>query len=107
MNVKKALTKMQELVRDMAQQDARERLISYSIVKTIMHELDEVAELRAIPNYAVYRHELLWSCKSICGLGDGDNHSANQHSLWASCAIDKLKSVQCFDIFNIKQKLTP
>lgn len=107
MNVKKALTTMQELVSDMEKQNARERLISYSIIRTIMHELDEIAKLHAVPNYVVYRHELLWSCKSICGLGDGDSQSLNQHSLWALGTIEKLKSAQCFDVLNIKQKLRP
>lgn len=107
MNVKNALAKIKELVVDMEQQNARERLISYSIIRSLLYELDEVAEIKAIQNYAVYRHELLWSCKHICGFGDGDEHSASQHAQWAASSVDKLKSAQCFDVQNIKQKLLP
>jgi hypothetical protein len=107
MKIKYALSKTNDIILEMEKQNTRERLISYSIITAILNDLDKIAEEKETPNYEFYRHELLWSCKSMCGLDDGNGHSANQHTILALEAIDKLKSVNCFDVLNLKQKISP
>ncbi len=105
--IKYALSKTNDIILEMEKQNARERLISYSIITAIVSDLDKIAEENKTPNYEVYRHELLWSCKSMCGLDDDNGYSANQHTTLALDAVDKLKSVHCFDVLNLKQKTKP
>lgn len=107
MKIKYALSKANDIILQMEKEDTRERLISYSIITAILKDLDEIADETENPNYELYKQELLWSCKSICGLDDGNGHSAHQHTVWALAAIAKLKSVHCFDVLNLKKKIIP
>lgn len=100
MNTKLALEKVHDIVLGIKDEDTKERLISYSVISTIMRSLDKFAEENNTPNYEIYKHELLWSCEALAGLDIGNNHEDSNHITWALSAIQKLESIHCFNVNN-------
>lgn len=100
MNIKYALETIDALVLGFRSKNKEERLISYSSIIAILTRLEEISKDKPIPNYELYKHELIQSCEALCGLDDGNGHDASTHISWALAAIDKLESVHCFNVRN-------
>lgn len=105
MNVKFALQNIKELVLTFKKQNQEEKLLSYSSIIAILSRLDEIVRDKPVPNYNIYKHELLWSCEAICGLDDGNGHDESTHISWALAAVNKLESYHCFNVDNFRPDL--
>ena len=98
MNVEYALDKIKSLVSSLSKKDTEDRIITYASIVTIINRLSEITKDEVIPNFSTYKNELLWSCEALCGLDDGNSHIEENHMTWALSAINKLKSVHCFNV---------
>ncbi|MDF2636432.1 MAG: hypothetical protein K0R78_3306 [Pelosinus sp.] len=100
MIIKNALQKIEGIVRGLKIKDIDERLLSYSTIVTLLNRIEEVAKNQRIPNYIIYRSDLLESCEALCELDDNKGHDDGQHLGRALSAIAKLRSYQCFNVDN-------
>lgn len=100
MIIKKALEKIEGLVRGLKNKNMDERLLSYSAIVALLYRIEEVTKDQRIPNYIIYRIDLLESCEALSELDDNHDYSDGQHLGRALSAIGKLRSYQCFNVDN-------
>ncbi len=100
MKIKNSLDRIKDIVRGFKTKDIDERLLSYTVIITILGQIEEVIKDNTFPNYKIYKRDLLGSCEVLCGLDDGDGRPEGEHIGRAFLAVDQLKSVQCFNVDN-------
>lgn len=100
MIIKNALDQIKEIIRGLKTKKVEERLQSYATIAVILSRLEDISKDQKIPNYVIYKQDLLYSCEALCGLDDVNGHSEEQHIGWALSAVDKLKSFHCFNVAN-------
>jgi hypothetical protein len=100
MVIKNGLDKIKEIVRGFKIKTIDERLLSYTVIVTILSQIEETIKDKKIPNYKIYKHDLLWSCEALCELDDDDGRPEGEHIGRALMAVDRLRSVQCFNVDN-------
>jgi hypothetical protein len=100
MIIKNALHQLKEIVRGLRVKNIEERLQSYITITVLFSRLEDITKDQTIPNYKIYKHDLLLSCEVLCGLDDSNGHSEEQHIGWALSAVDKLGSIHCFNVDN-------
>lgn len=100
MNIKYALETIDTLVLGFRSKNKEERLISYASIIAILTRLEEISKDKTIPNYELYKHELIQSCEALCGLDDENGHDETTQISWALAAVNKLESVHCFNVRN-------
>lgn len=97
MQVEYALEQLETLVRELDEQDLRERLTTYSIILAILSQLKKKVQDVHWSEYEAIERELLWSCEALCGLDDGNEQEDERHVMWAMASIIKLKDSPCFN----------
>ncbi len=100
MIIKNALEKIEGLVRGLKNKNMDERLLSYSAIVALLNRIEEITKDQRIPNYIIYRTDLLESCEALSELDDNNGYSDGQHLGRALSAIGKLRSYQCFNVDN-------
>jgi hypothetical protein len=100
MIIKNGLNKIKDIVRGFKMKNIDERLVSYTVIVTILSQIEEIIKDNSFPNYKIYKHDLLWSCEILCELDNGDSHLEGEHIGRALMAVDRLGSVQCFNVDN-------
>ena len=88
-------------VHALAQSEPEQQMAIYAIVRALVADLQDYAEREGVPgkgNVQTYIGELLWSCRSIVGLSEGNGKSIDTHVTWALAAIQKLGSVHAFGV---------
>ncbi|MBP2660059.1 MAG: hypothetical protein H6Q69_3091 [Firmicutes bacterium] len=99
MVIKNALEQIEVLVRNLKKENNMERLLCYSAVITILNRIEDITKEERIPNYVIYKNDLLESCEKICNLEDNTG-DVGQLIGKALVAIRNLKSYQCFNVDN-------
>ncbi|SFL87543.1 hypothetical protein [Pelosinus propionicus] len=99
MIIKNALEQIEILVRNFKKENKIERLLCFSAVITILNRIEDITEEEKIPNYVIYKKDLLESCEKICELED-NSEDVGQLIGKALVAIRNLKSYQCFNVDN-------
>lgn len=97
MIIKNALEQIEILVRNFKKENNIERLLCFSAVITILNRIEDITEEEKIPNYVIYKKDLLESCEKICELED-NSEDVGQLIGKALVAIRNLKSYQCFNV---------
>jgi len=100
MIIKNGLDKIKEIVRGFKTKNTEERLLAYTVIVTILSQIEETIKDKNFPNYKIYKHDLLWNSEALCDLDDGDGCPEGEHIGKALMAVDKLRSVQCFNVDN-------
>jgi hypothetical protein len=100
MMIKNGLDKIKDIVRGFKTKNIDERLFSYTVIVAILGQIEETVKDKNFPNYKIYKQDLLWSCEVLCNLDDGDGRPEGEHIGRALMAVDKLRSVQCFNVDN-------
>lgn len=100
MIIKNGLETIKEIVRGIKTKNIDERLFSYTVIVTILNQIEEVVKDKNFPNYKIYKHDLVWSCEALCDLVDGAGRPEGEHIGRALMAVEQLKSVQCFNVDN-------
>ena len=98
MEIKLYLAALNVLVRSLDNPDDVERLKAYGAIMVILREIEASIKEKPIPNYTMYKGELLSSCRGLCKLTDGGGHDERNLMTWALSAVNKLKSVHCFNV---------
>ncbi len=87
MNIVKAENAIYALIKHMAEPTTSdiEKLQSYSAIRAVCLDIEEHAKISDIDTSYLDEniHGLLWSCQTLAGLDDGNNHSVEQHVVWA------------------------
>ena len=63
MIIKKGLDRIKEIVRGFKNQNRDERLISYTIIVTILNQIEETVKDKYFPNYKIYKQSSYFSKK--------------------------------------------
>lgn len=100
MIIKNALEKIEVLVRSFKTENNIERLLYYSAVVTILNRIEDITKDQRIPNYVIYKSDLLENCEMLCELETNLGNDDGQHIGKALVAIRNLKSYQCFNVDN-------
>ncbi len=99
MIIKNALEQIEVLVRNLKNENNVERLLCYSTIIAILNRIEAITKEERIPNYVIYKNDLLENCEKICGLEN--NIGEVGHLIGkALVAIRNLKSYQCFNVDN-------
>ena len=100
MIIKNALKKIEEIVHSLKNKDLDERLLSYTIIVTIITRIDDIVKDQKYPNYIIYKKDLLQGCEVMCGLDDHKNIDEAQYIGGALAAVRKMGSYSCFNVDN-------
>lgn len=100
MIIKNALQKIEEIVRSLKNKEINDRLLSYSIIVTIIGQIDDMVKDQKFPNYIIYKHDLLQGCEVLCGLDDNNDIDDAQYIGGALAAVRKMGSYSCFNVDN-------
>ena len=100
MDIALTLDKIEMLIKPMSEADNIERLHHYATIRTILNDLKkhtkETEDLKNTPNVNIYITEMDSPLKCLAGLLD-HGHDDDTYSARLYGAIDKLRSVHCYD----------
>lgn len=100
--VRLTLAAINRLVRRMPEESPDERLATYAQIRALARDLEAYNNRddsrHPTGNVRIYLGELLWPCRTLAGLSDGNGHSESMHMTWALTALKKLASEHAFDV---------
>jgi hypothetical protein len=102
MNFKKRLEAVEIIISEITVMSPTQRLISYCAIKTILDEIElyineHESENLDCGNAETYITQMYGPLEALTGL-DHSGHPENQNIGWLMTALDKLRSVHCFNI---------
>jgi len=97
MNALVALQKLRSLLEEPIMTDRSIRYAAFGAAKAIVLSLQRDADRDEMDGYTMEKLSVLdWHIGAMFGMDDDNGHSAHQHRVWATAAIEALCSDQCF-----------
>ena len=99
MTIKSILKEVEDLVRDLKNKDAKERLVSYHAILALLGRIEESVKGESYPNYLIYKDDLVKACEALCGVAS-DGEEAQYIIGGALATVRKMGSYTCFNVDN-------
>lgn len=100
MTIKSILKEVEDLVRDLKNKDAKERLVSYHAILALLGRIEESVKGESYPNYLIYKDDLVKACEKLCTLADHGGAEEGQYIGGALATVRKMGSYSCFNVDN-------
>jgi len=100
MTIKNVLQTIEEMVRNLKNNDADEKLVSYITIGTLLSRIEENTKDSNYPNYKIYKQDLLACCEVLCGIEKNKAYDDGEQTGRALLAIRKMGSYSCFNVDN-------
>ena len=97
MSIKESLEKIEAILRLLKHSPREERLLLHGETLSILSQIDAFEEENPVPNYKIYKQDLLTSFEALCGLESGDSQEG-EHLGRSLFAVRKMASYSCFNV---------
>lgn len=97
MPIKDGLEQIEEIIRSLKHSQREERLSLHGTILTILSQIDKVEQENPVPNYKIYKNDLLTSVEFLCEL-DGGDPQEGEHIGRSLLAVRKMASYSCFNV---------
>jgi len=99
MLIKEKLEEIEAILRSLKHNHREERLLLHTAIITILNQVDKFEEVNPVPNYKIYKQDLLTNFEILCGLDSGDTQEGELVGR-SLLAVRKMASYSCFNVNN-------
>lgn len=97
MSIKEGLEQMEGILRSLKHKQRDERLLLHKEILNILSRIDQLEQVNPVPNYKIYKQDLLTSVEALCVLDTG-NVQEGEHIGRSLLAVRKMASYSCFNV---------
>lgn len=97
MSIKDGLEQIEGILRSLKQSQRDERLLLHKTLLNILTQIDQFEQEHPVPNYKIFKQDLLTSFEALCTLDNGDAQEG-EHIGRSLLAVRKMASYSCFNV---------
>lgn len=97
MPIKEGLEEMEGILRSLKHKERDERRLLHKEILNILGRIDQLEQVNPVPNYKIYKQDLLTSVEALCELEAGAAEEG-EHLGRSLFAVRKMASYSCFNV---------